>query len=292
MRERVRLNDVYSWAREFLADLDEASSANLQHLESASSPRLLERIAKIASSSCLTILLLDYDGTLVPLAPLPHLAAPDRGLFEVLEQLAAHPELEVHVVSGRKRDSLDGWLGHLPIALHAEHGLWSRGRDGGEWIQRPIASPEWIPQVRPFLETFVKGTPGSFIEEKTAGLAWHYRGAEPVFGASQARELRLLLLELFSNAPLEVISGEKVVEVRTQGIHKGIIAKEVLQERAERPAIVAIGDDRTDEDLFRALPPEAITIHVGPGLSCARHRLHGVAQVREVLSSFAASLVS
>ena len=72
------------------------------------------------------LLLLDYDGTLVPFAATPELARPDAGLVALLGAIAARPDTEVHVVSGRAREALDHWLGHLPVWLHAEHGFWSR----------------------------------------------------------------------------------------------------------------------------------------------------------------------
>ena len=69
-------------------------------------------------------LLLDYDGTLVPFAPTPDLAEPDDELILLLQELAARPLTEVHVVSGRSRETLERWLGALPIAPHRV-GSWS-----------------------------------------------------------------------------------------------------------------------------------------------------------------------
>jgi trehalose 6-phosphate synthase/phosphatase len=114
------------------------------------------------------------------------------------------------------------------------------------------------------------------------GLAWHFRAADLEYGAVQANELQLHLKEMLSNTPVEIVPGEKVVEIRAHGINKGRIVP-AIQSRLPNALIVAIGDDRTDEDLFAALPPEAIAVHVGTLNSRAGLRLTGVRQVRALL---------
>jgi trehalose 6-phosphate synthase/phosphatase len=124
--------------------------------------------------------------------------------------------------------------------------------------------------------------PGAFIEEKSTSLAWHYRMADGEFGANQAKELHLHLSQTFSNAPVEVLAGEKVVEVRPHGVHKGVII-ERLKPAAEGARMMAIGDDQTDEDLFAALPGDAVAIHVGPRPSRAQYRIPDVTAARRLL---------
>jgi trehalose 6-phosphate synthase/phosphatase len=120
---------------------------------------------------------------------------------------------------------------------------------------------------------------------KAVALAWHYRLADLETGARRANELRLHLNQLLSNQPVEILAGNRVLEIRPHGIHKGRIVPPLPAEKLARTAVLAIGDDRTDEDLFGALPPEAITIRVGPGNTRARFRLEGVAAVRALLQS-------
>jgi trehalose 6-phosphate synthase/phosphatase len=189
----------------------------------------------------------------------------------------------VHVISGRARDDLDARLGALPIGLHAEHGYWSRAAAGEPWLaQRPIEDA-WKRTVRPVLEEFAAGTPGTFVEEKASSLVWHYRLAEPEFGLRQSRDLRVHLVNMLSNAPVEVISGDKVVEVRAQGIHKDLVLASL--DLPDDACVVAMGNDATDEDLFRALPPSAFTVRVGHGATRARYRLWSASQARALLRS-------
>jgi trehalose 6-phosphate synthase/phosphatase len=133
------------------------------------------------------------------------------------------------------------------------------------------------------LEEFAERTPGSLVEEKAASTAWHYRAADPEFADMQARELRLHLLELLSNQPVEILSGHKVIEVRPQGFHKGRIVEQVRERAPVGATILAMGDDTTDEDMFAALSDDAVAIHVGPGASRARLRLANVAAARRFL---------
>jgi trehalose 6-phosphate synthase/phosphatase len=231
------------------------------------------------------LLLLDYDGTLVPFAATPDLARPDAELLALLRRLAARPGTEVHVVSGRRRDTLARWLGGLPLGLHAEHGLWSRPAGAADWSAPPLPPTDWRDRVLAILADYAARTPGALVEEKTAGLAWHYRMADPEYGAVQANDLTLHLTALLSNAPVEVLAGAKVVEIRPHGVHKGRIVDPVLAVAPPGSRVVALGDDRTDEDLFAALPPEAVAIRVGEGLSVAPFRLSGPREARAFLGA-------
>jgi trehalose 6-phosphate synthase/phosphatase len=233
-------------------------------------------------------LLLDYDGTLVPIAKSPELAAPDPTLLALLTQIAARPATELHLVSGRPKDTLNRWFAHLPVALWAEHGFWHRPAPHDEWRAAAAVPGDWLKRVYPIFEQFTSATPGSLIEEKSASLAWHYRMAEPEFGARQAHELRMLLGDALSNQPLEVFEGKKVIEVRLRGVSKAIVSQRVLASHAPAATVVAIGDDRTDEDLFSVLPSTAVTIAVGTGRTRARYYVDDYHAVRELLSRLVA----
>ena len=282
LRRRVRRYDVHSWVRSFLQVLGESGPrAELSALAMTGAASLHAVQDRMRAARRL-VLLLDYDGTLVPYASAPEMALPDEGLLALLRALARRPGTEIHLVSGVSRDTVDGWFGELPIALYAENGFWHRPAGTREWCQQPMPSQEWRDQVLPILETATERTPGSLVEEKSASLEWHWRMSEPVFGAFQANELRIHLAQLLSNLPVEVVSDDKVIEVRPFGIDKGALLGPVLAERADG-LIVALGDDRTDEELFAALPAGALAVHVGPGASRAEVRLPDVHAARRLL---------
>jgi trehalose 6-phosphate synthase/phosphatase len=285
LRHRVLSYDVHWWARSFVRKLEGARqpSPDVSPLSSGEQVRAaLER----ARSAERLALLLDYDGTLVPFAPTPDLAAPDAPLLALLKRLADAHATEVHLVSGRKRETLDRWFGGLPVSLHAEHGLWSRP-PAGAWKAVEVPPSTWREPVLAILRDFCERTPGSLIEEKTAGLTWHYRSAEPEYGAAQANELKLHLSTLLSNEPVQILPGDMVVEVRPFGIHKGRIASTILSESAPGTTLLAVGDDCTDEDMFEALPPDGISVHVGPAPSRAALRIADVATTHAFLGAIA-----
>jgi trehalose 6-phosphate synthase/phosphatase len=138
--------------------------------------------------------------------------------------------------------------------------------------------------VRPIFGRFTACTPGSLVETKTASIAWHFRGAQREFGRRQAHELRMLLGDVLSNQPLEVLEGKKVIEVRLRGVSKALVAERLRAEAADC-FVIAFGDCRTDEELFRALPPSTATVVVGDRPSCATFRVADYREVRRILRS-------
>jgi trehalose 6-phosphate synthase/phosphatase len=133
--------------------------------------------------------------------------------------------------------------------------------------------------VRPVLEQFADSAPGSFVEEKELALAWHYRLADAEFGSWLAHELVATLENLLAGTEATVLHGSKVVEVRFAWANKGELAGRLSAGARRGALILAIGDDRTDEDMFARLPRRAWTIRVGAGPTTARFRLPGPAAV-------------
>jgi trehalose 6-phosphate synthase/phosphatase len=292
VRARVETFDVHRWVASFLEQLEAVPRpVSRMGVAVAGTAAVRAELARRMQDADELLLLLDYDGTLVPFTPTPELARPDAVLLGLLRALAERPETEVHVVSGRSREALEQWLGALPVWLHAEHGFWSRPPGGSEWTAAAEVGGSWREPVLAILRDITARTPGSLIEAKAVALAWHYRLADRETGARRANELRLHLNQLLSNQPVEILAGNRVIEIRPYGIHKGRIVPPLPPERLARTAILALGDDRTDEDLFAALPPEAVTVRVGPGPTHARYRLEGVGAVRALLQELVESSV-
>jgi len=292
MRRRVMHNDAPHWAKSFLAALEETEALQPATHERRSRTHLDAAVRRLVVRAATTaphrLLLLDYDGTLTALAPTPGLAAPDRSLLSLLRAVAEQPATSVHIASGRDRNTLDTWLGGLPVGLHAEHGLWSRMSAGAEWKRADVLPA--LPRhedIMALLEDAVRRTPGTLIERKSTGVAWHYRQAESKLGATEVKRLRSALTALLEGEAAEVHAGHKVLEVRLSGVDKGTAIAPTLEGLPAGTAIIAIGDDRTDEQLFSALPPDAMTIYVGEGPSRARLRLSSVAEVRLLLTELA-----
>jgi trehalose 6-phosphate synthase/phosphatase len=278
LRAQVLASNVDHWAATFIDRL----SANG---EAAAPPdRGSEQLATIverAANASRVYVLLDYDGTLVPIANAPEHALPDHALIELLGDLSRTPGVDVHLVSGRPAEFLDEWFGRLPLTLWAEHGFWGRAAGSTTWEPAGQTLRDLLDRVDPILQQFTANTPGARIERKSASLVWHYRQSNPDFGERQAHELRLLLGDVLSNQPLDVVEGKKLVEIRVRGFSKALVAFRIRFE--QRSVAIAIGDDRSDDDLFRALPPTALTVAVGVGKPYARFRVRGSDDVRALL---------
>jgi trehalose 6-phosphate synthase/phosphatase len=246
-------------------------------------PDAIGKLAEQLASAGELSLLLDYDGTLVPIVAHPDLAAPGPGLLELLHELVRSPRVSVCVVSGRTRSTLNEWLGELPIVMFAEHGLWVRDAAPDSWHTNLRVDNAWKEQVRPILEEFVARTPGSLIEEKSAGIVWHFRGADPEFGLMQAKELHTHLLAVLAQDPVEILTGDKVLEIRPHGANKAAAVTHAVQRMKKGTLLAAFGDDRTDEDVFAALPAGALSFHVGMRPTRASHRLAEPLEVHALL---------
>ncbi len=135
---------------------------------------------------------------------------------------------------------------------------------------------------KPILKDYEARVPGSFVEEKEFGLAWHYRKADPELGEMRSCELFDNLNEFLSNTELQLMRGKKVIEVRIGGINKGEAAKSFLDEE-DWDFILALGDDWTDEDIFKVLPASAYSIKIGYGMTQARFFLESPKVCRTLL---------
>jgi len=278
----VQQYDVFAWTKLFMDRL--AYSKIKQHtlatdaLDAEAHAQLLRDYQAAPSR----LLLLDYDGTLVGFQANPQRAQPDAELLDLLGALAANAQNRVVIISGRDRTTLEKWLGHLPLDFIAEHGVWLR-RAGEDWSLFQELRADWKREMRPLLDLYVRRTAGSFIEEKDYSLVWHYRRADADLGAVRARELMSHLTFMTSNTDLQVLEGNKVIELKNAGINKGTAAARWVS--TEQPDfILAIGDDRTDEDTFGALPAEAYTLKVGGApRSLARYSVSSSAEVRKLL---------
>ncbi len=282
MQKRVKLHNVEYWAAHFIEALkDMAEEKQLKGAQQLKGPALESMALKYAQASK-RLLLLDYDGTLMGFRKNPDSVIPDENITSLLQALCQPEENTVVVISGRGHHKLDKWLGHLPLDMSAEHGVWYK--EDGEWRDTKGIDRAWKPKVREFMEEVVRRTPGTFIEEKEYSLAWHYRKADKEFIRGRIREFMDSLLYMIANQDLHILEGNKVVEVKNTEVSKGTAAKHWLH-KDNYDFVLAIGDDVTDEDTFKALPESAYTVKVGKDPSVARWRIPDVDAVRELLKT-------
>ncbi|KAK8661035.1 hypothetical protein V6N13_051937 [Hibiscus sabdariffa] len=202
------------------------------------------------------LILLDYDGTMMP--PTSVNKGPSHEVVSVLNRLCSDPKNIVFIVSGRDRGTLSKWFFSCEkLGIAAEHGYFMRWTSDSPWETSRWVDLCWKEVVEPIVQLYTERTDGSCIENKETAVVWHYQDADPDFGLCQAKELHDHLENVLANEPVVVKAGEHIVEVKPQGVSKGIVVENVIssmrRKGKEPDFLLCIGDDRSDEDMFESI---------------------------------------
>lgn len=262
MRKRILEYDIKHWTQSFINSIEETKSIQASREHRKLNQHWKKEILSKYKQSKSRLLLFDYDGTLISFSKKPEDSKPDKELKRLLLSLSNNTNNQVVILSGRKKNTMEQWLGDIQCSLVAEHGSWIKMSQKDQWEKQGTISSQWKDRIKPLLKTYESRVPGSFVEEKEFGLAWHYRNASPELGEIRSHELFDNLNEFLANTNLQLMHGNKVIEVRVAGINKGIATSHFLRMK-EWDFILALGDDWTDEELFKELPDKAISIKVG-----------------------------
>lgn len=225
-------------------------------------------------------LFLDFDGTLVEIAPRPDAIVVPPTLPGLLERLVAATSGAVAVVSGRTIEDIEHYL-KLPLPAAGMHGLQRRFAPGAP-VEAAPAPPE-LDTLRQRIKASGLLAGGVELEDKGAGLAVHYRAAPDREEAVKST----LHAEVEDLPALRLIEGKMVVEAKGSGFDKGeAVSLFMDSETFAGRTPVFIGDDVTDEDGMRAaIARGGFGIKVGDGPSLARYRLPDVPSVHDWLAS-------
>lgn len=274
MQSRIKTYDIRVWAEDYFHQLNSIKKKQLKFqvrfLED-SAKRLIFDSYRISKKR---LLLLDYDGTLVRFSAHPADAGPDPHLIDLLKNLCEKKSNEVFVISGRDSATLENWIGHLQLNIISEHGARIKVNGRG-WETQASSLVDWKPHIKAIMDSYVKRCANSTVEEKAFSIVWHFRNVNPEQGKLRSSELVAELNEYTHGFGLQVMMGNKIVEVRNQGIDKGRAVKTILQ-KSDYDFILAAGDDNTDEDMFKELTDinQAYTIKIGSNASYALYNLH------------------
>ena len=281
----VKKFNVNHWVSIFFNRLREIKS--LQQEEKARKVKIEVKdfILRQYSSATKRLLFLDYDGTLMHFHRDADAAIPNKELYATLAELQSNPSTQVVIISGRPQHTLQKWFGNRDIFLVAEHGACSNYPDF-QWRYKDGLSTGWKEPVKEIMNKFADRTAGSFVEEKSYALAWHYRKAQIGLGKLKAQELVLNLQHLISQHNLQLLLGHKVIEVKNSELNKGKAAIEIVADY-KPDFIFAIGDDATDEDMFMELPDNSITIKVGNDKSRANYYVESQKEALHLVESLA-----
>lgn len=282
MQVKLKRYNVVNWAQLFLKRLDNVRKLNYEKQQKYWNEKYQEELLNAYRKAKKRLILLDYDGTLVNFTKEPNKAFPNDYLLHLLEQLTKNTENNVVIISGRDRNTLWQWLGHLNLDFIAEHGIWYKQKNQ-EWEMADGITDDWKPRLREILEAYVDRTPGSFVEEKQYSLAWHYRNLDVDIASMRRMEILEALTAMAGEYGLSIMDGNKVIEIKNKNVNKGKATQKWLSKN-EWDFVLAIGDDITDEDTFRALDKEKhFSIKVGFQETEARYNMKDVAEVHNLL---------
>ncbi|XP_039144650.1 alpha,alpha-trehalose-phosphate synthase [UDP-forming] 6-like [Dioscorea cayenensis subsp. rotundata] len=313
----VSTHDVGYWANSFLQDLERTCRDHIRRrcwgigfglrfrvvaLDPNFRKLSMEHIVSAYRRTTTRAILLDYDGTLMPQASIDK--SPSAKSIEILNSLCYDKNNMVFLVSARSRKTLGEWFSPCEnLGIAAEHGYFLRLKRDAEWETcAPTMDSSWKQIAEPVMKLYTETTDGSTIEEKETSLVWCYEDADPDFGSCQAKELLNHLDSVLANEPVSVKSGHNNVEVKPQGVSKGLIAQRLLSNMRQKGLladfVLCIGDDRSDEDMFEvistamacsSLSPEAevFACTVGKKPSKAKYYLDDTAQIVRLLQGLA-----
>jgi trehalose 6-phosphate phosphatase len=235
---------------------------------------------------------LDYDGTLVPIAPSPSEARPSPELLAILTQLSEDPTLTVAIVSGRQLSELCALISVPGLTYIGTHGaeLCTANGDTRQLVPTGVLTMTVARLQRELLPVFAH-VPGLLLENKRFALALHYRLAPPeVEEWAIGQFVAVVQDHLRKGLALEIIYGKKVIEVRQIGINKGHALRTLLATALPMTLPIYIGDDQTDEDAFQFLDGRGLTILVAdhPRPTAAHYLLSNPREVLRFLVSLRA----
>uniref|UniRef100_A0A7S1TLK9 Alpha,alpha-trehalose-phosphate synthase (UDP-forming) n=1 Tax=Erythrolobus australicus TaxID=1077150 RepID=A0A7S1TLK9_9RHOD len=283
-RKYVESHPTAKWAESFLTDLTQASEPvqkllklglglgvglrvlEFEGFEALNAEKVVRAYDASEANNTERVFLLDYDGTLTMStcsSRMSHAwARPSDAAMQYLAALARDSRNHVYIMSGRTKEVLMKTFAGIPaIGLAAEHGFYYRSPNSTEWTTlQEVSDLSWREVALEIMQGYAERTDGSYIEDKSAGLVWHYLDADPEFGNWQAKEMRDHLETVLNAFEVQVVTGHGWLQVRLQNMNKGAmtekILKELLPDGSSPGFVLCLGDDRTDEDMFTILSRE------------------------------------
>ncbi|KEO75360.1 bifunctional alpha,alpha-trehalose-phosphate synthase (UDP-forming)/trehalose-phosphatase [Anditalea andensis] len=284
MQYTVQKYSIYQWARIYINRLKHVKTLQQSLHSRELIGKDLETIQTRFEEAEHPIVFLDYDGALVGYTSQPDEAFPDPKLLEILDSLCE--KANIVIISGRDKMTMDKWLEGYKLNMIAEHGVFVKKNHGmdNNWATQLDISNDWKSSFRIQMDDYVERTPGAFIEEKEHSIVWHYRKVESGLGNLRKRELFSHLKYMARGLKLEVLEGNRALEIKRPEASKSKAIIEYL-ENESADFVLVIGDNWTDEDTFRDLSDNAITIRVGYDFTRAQYNLKSHLEVRKLLET-------
>lgn len=228
-------------------------------------PEDLERLSVSADE---TALFLDFDGTLVDIAPTPDAIRVDEAVRSLLKQLGRRHKGAVSIVSGRNLKEIEHYLGDSAATISGGHG--AELRHGLERVQGITCDTERLDHIKNAVKEFAILDPRVIAEDKSFGIVLHFRQHPEL----ECKVRDFLTILVGQDDDFELQAAKMAVEIKPRGISKADAIGRIMafEEFAGRKILFA-GDDDTDESAFSWVNQQGgVTIKIGEGPTCARYR--------------------
>jgi len=236
------------------------------------------------------MLFLDYDGTLTPIVSSPRIALISREAKELLNELSNSPKCKLAIISGRALKDIINIIGLKGIIYSGNHGLEIKGPKIK--FATPVSAryKAILKHLKNNLKKKLSFIKGAFVEDKGLSLSLHYRLVDKK-NIPQVKTIfhETVILYLVRNK-IKIKTGKMVLEVRPPSEwDKGkvvlwLLTRQRFALKGKNVFPIYIGDDKTDEDAFKALEKKGLTIFVGePKVSYAKYYLKDTGEVFEFL---------
>lgn len=298
LRSRVNEFDNRKWAQAFIETVEESVDINRRNASSELGfEELLDIVTRLHGAENV-LWCFDFEGILTPQGSLRRLELPalSAHLLDLLKTFQEFENFGVALVTGASRAACDARFYAAPFWVVAENGAFVRVPSAGSWIELispDVFEPHKADIIRVF-ERCVKRVPGSRIEVLETSILWHYRDTRSTFANNFALETAHQLNEMLAKTDFRCVIGRRVLEVRSGSVTKGTGLEVVCQHRhmSLRDILITIGDEKTDDEMYRMRSDQNISINVGRPSVFSHFLVRGFYDLERVLQGLVKRLRS
>ncbi|MBN2245469.1 MAG: bifunctional alpha,alpha-trehalose-phosphate synthase (UDP-forming)/trehalose-phosphatase [Candidatus Aminicenantes bacterium] len=288
MRKRLKDYDIFHWTHNFIRRIIEVKKFQSIREYEKIDKEIEKQIVADYRKSENRLLILNIDGLSGASKSKLKKLDLDKPWIRSLKKLAEDPGNTIVIMSRREHEEMDNLCRGFPCGLMAEQGIWIKKNVHSDWEKLVSFSNDWKNEIKPVFNDYVVRVPGSFIDEKEFVLAWNYQKSDPELGNMSASELFDYLSDFLANTGLQVTHGNKLVDVRVQGMDKGNGVRPWLLEN-NWDFILVLGEDWSDEDIFKIMPDKAYSIKITPSPTHAKYYLESQESARKLMTELTKS---
>ena len=322
----VEKSSLKNWFYSFLKDIkniklsdentyylgvDDTFNFKLKKISSKFNQLNSEQIVHLYGQSFKRLIFLDFEGTLPTedigqgkIEKLFKDRKPSQEILNLLTELTNDKKNSVYIVAGKGAKQLDVWFEGIPnLGLSAEHGYLYKVKAKDQWkkiVDKYDTS--WRKICTNIIGPYTDRCEGSTLEIKESSIVWQYSECDQELGKAFASVITSELQVALKNKEVKIINGKGFVEVITLGIDKGYfvsyIIKEKIRQKKAPDFILCIGDDASDEKMFKFLNKKKkeikgfnhaanlISITVGKKPSEAQYYVNNTKEVQDLIKKF------